>query len=85
MAQPPRKPQPVVLDLGRLGQHHDGPDTAAAEQDWLGDEARPRPPKRLMSLRIDADVVEFFRAMGPGWQSRMNAVLRAWMEHRKGG
>ncbi len=33
-------------------------------------------PKRLVSLRLDQDVVDAFRARGPGWQSRINAVLR---------
>ncbi|MCR4269465.1 BrnA antitoxin family protein [Nitratireductor sp. ZSWI3] len=33
-------------------------------------------PKKAVSLRIDADVLERFRASGPGWQSRMNEVLR---------
>ena len=40
-------------------------------------------PKSLLSLRIDADVIEWFKAQGPGYQSRMNARLRAYMEaHR---
>src|SRR5438105_4926523 len=39
--------------------------------------------KTLLSLRIDADVVEWFRAQGRGYQSRMNALLRAYMDaHR---
>jgi uncharacterized protein (DUF4415 family) len=33
-------------------------------------------PKRLVSLRLDQDVIEAFRADGPGWQSRVNAALR---------
>lgn len=41
---------------------------------------KPVPPKVLLSLRIDAEVVEWFRAQGPGYQSRMNALLRAYME-----
>jgi uncharacterized protein (DUF4415 family) len=41
---------------------------------------RPMPPKALLSLRIDADVLAWFRAQGPGYQSRMNALLRAYME-----
>jgi uncharacterized protein (DUF4415 family) len=32
--------------------------------------------KELFSLRIDKDVLERFRADGPGWQSRMNEALR---------
>jgi uncharacterized protein (DUF4415 family) len=41
--------------------------------------------KTLLSLRVDADVVEWFRAQGRGYQSRMNALLRAYMDaHRHG-
>lgn len=46
--------------------------------------AQPR-RKALFSLRVDADVVEWFRAQGRGYQSRMNALLRAYMDaHRHG-
>jgi uncharacterized protein (DUF4415 family) len=42
---------------------------------------RGRPPldarKKLVSLRLDRDVIEGFRADGPGWQSRINVALRA--------
>ena len=41
------------------------------------------PRKALLSLRIDSDVIEWFKRQGPGYQSRMNALLRAYMEaHR---
>jgi uncharacterized protein (DUF4415 family) len=43
-------------------------------------EFKAAPRKALLSLRIDADVIEWFRAQGPGYQSRMNALLRAYME-----
>lgn len=33
-------------------------------------------PKISTTLRLDADIVEHFRAGGPGWQSRLNAALR---------
>jgi uncharacterized protein (DUF4415 family) len=33
-------------------------------------------PKKAVSLRLDNDVVERFKADGPGWQSRMNEALR---------
>lgn len=40
--------------------------------------------KTLLSLRVDSDVVEWFRAQGRGYQSRMNALLRAYMDaHRQ--
>ena len=41
---------------------------------------RGRPPlqvtKKEVKLRLDPDVLEAFKADGPGWQSRMNAALR---------
>ena len=37
----------------------------------VGDE-----PKAHVSLRLDKDVVAWFRASGAGWQTRMNAALR---------
>lgn len=33
-------------------------------------------PKAATSLRLDADVLAHFRKGGPGWQSRINAILR---------
>ena len=40
--------------------------------------------KRLVSLRLDPDVVEHFRETGAGWQSRINAVLRAAVDKKAG-
>ena len=44
---------------------------------------KPVPKKALLSLRIDTDVIEWFRKQGAGYQSRMNALLRAYMEAHK--
>ena len=41
---------------------------------------KPVPPKASVSLRIDADVLEWFRLRGTGYQTRINAVLRAFKE-----
>ncbi len=38
------------------------------------------PAKTSISLRIDDDVLEWFKAQGPGYQTRMNAVLRAFKD-----
>lgn len=38
------------------------------------------PPKEAISLRVDHDVLTWFRAQGSGYQTRMNAVLRSYME-----
>lgn len=36
-------------------------------------------PKQPISLRVDQDVLNWFKAQGPRYQSRINAVLRAYM------
>jgi uncharacterized protein (DUF4415 family) len=43
----------------------------------------PRPNKASVHLRLDADVLEWFRQQGRGHLSRMNAVLRSFMEAHK--
>lgn len=46
----------------------------------LVNDRRGRPrlanPKQAVKLRLDHDVLQHFRATGPGWQTRMNAALR---------
>lgn len=39
-----------------------------------------RPVKRLTSLRLDADVLEWFKRGGEGYQTRINAALREYVE-----
>jgi uncharacterized protein (DUF4415 family) len=39
----------------------------------------PTENKKQVTLRLDADVIEFFRATGKRYQSRMNAVLREYV------
>jgi uncharacterized protein (DUF4415 family) len=41
---------------------------------------KPIPPKASISLRLDADVLEWLKAQGPGYQTRINAILRAFKE-----
>lgn len=45
---------------------------------------RPQENKQLVSVRYDADVLNFFKGQGRGWQARMNAVLRSFMESQQG-
>ena len=40
-------------------------------------------PKEAISLRVDQDVLAWFRAQGPRYQSRINAVLRTFMSQAK--
>jgi uncharacterized protein (DUF4415 family) len=41
----------------------------------------PAPGKQAISLRLDPDILDFFRAGGPGYQTRINAVLRTYMQN----
>ena len=40
----------------------------------------PAPSKALVSLRVDQDVLAWFKAQGSGYQTRINAVLRAFRD-----
>ena len=40
----------------------------------------PPMPKTSIALRVDTDVLEWFKSKGPGYQTRMNAVLRAFRD-----
>jgi uncharacterized protein (DUF4415 family) len=47
-------------------------------------ELAPTPRKVRLTLRLDADVIDWFKAQGPGYQTRINALLRAYKDaHRK--
>jgi uncharacterized protein (DUF4415 family) len=51
-------------------------------QDWasaIAHRGLPLPArKEQITLRVDAEVLAWFRAQGPGWQTRMNKVLKAY-------
>ncbi|MCD0501972.1 BrnA antitoxin family protein [Bordetella petrii] len=63
------------------------PDAPEATEADLARARKPgRPPaartKVQLTVRYDRDVVEAFKAGGPGWQTRMNDVLRNWLRRR---
>jgi uncharacterized protein (DUF4415 family) len=41
---------------------------------------KPVPSKKQLTLRVDSDVFTWFKAQGRGYQTRINALLRAYME-----
>jgi len=43
---------------------------------------KPR-TKSQLTLRLDSDVIDWFKQQGRGWQTQMNALLRAYMEERQ--
>ncbi|MEZ5890514.1 MAG: BrnA antitoxin family protein [Xanthobacteraceae bacterium] len=44
---------------------------------------RHPPKKKAISIRVDEDVLNFFKQQGTGYQRRINAVLRSYMEQKK--
>jgi len=43
----------------------------------------PTTPKRAVSIRLDEDVLDWFRQSGPRYQTRMNAVLRMYVKRMR--
>lgn len=50
---------------------------------WDGATVVVPSPKRAISLRLDEDVLEWFRRGGPRYQTRMNAVLRTYVKRMR--
>ncbi len=67
-------------DWERVQAAPDHEDEQEFEVDWSKARLVEPEPKKLISLRIDPDIVDFFKQQGKGYQTRMNAVLRAYME-----
>lgn len=83
----PDKPTRGYADFARLDamteediERTSPPELANLPDDfWDGAVLVYPPGKEPISLRVDEDVLAWFRANGPGYQSRMNAVLRKFM------
>ncbi|MEM7240582.1 MAG: BrnA antitoxin family protein [Pseudomonadota bacterium] len=70
-------------DFDRLAREgdYDGPvEDWENDLDWSKAELVMPEPKKMISLRVDADVLEFFKSQGKGYQTRMNAVLKAYKD-----
>jgi uncharacterized protein (DUF4415 family) len=63
---------PVEDELFRLAEEN-----AGAEARWN------RPRKQRISLRVDCEVVDWFKSKGPGYQTRINRILRRVMVEGK--
>ena len=68
------------------------PDNPAWTEDMLGTPVIKRgrgpqaaPTKILTSVRLDADILEYFKSQGAGYQSRINAALRMEVERHLNG
>jgi len=83
----PQRPLRGRADLARLRRQSERaiaatapPELADLPADFWDDAELVWPAaKQAISLRVDRDVLEWFRAQGPRYQSRINAVLRTYM------
>lgn len=55
------------------------------DADWWAGAAVVTPRKVPVSLRLDPDILAYFKAEGPGYQTRINAVLRTYVEAMRRG
>ena len=58
------------------------PDAVPTDIDWSAAEPIYPVRKKPVSIRLDEDILAYFKTMGRGYQTRINAVLRSYMEHR---
>ena len=80
-------PSPVEDAVINAGIARD-PDTVELTQSWFAGTRRGgRPvsdnPKQLRSIRFSPEVLDYFRATGKGWQTRVDAALKEWIAAQK--
>jgi uncharacterized protein (DUF4415 family) len=59
------------------------PDWEFDELDWSDAVLVIPPKKKAISIRVDEDVLDYFKQEGAGYQRRMNAVLRSYMQQKR--
>ncbi|MGL6159895.1 BrnA antitoxin family protein [Microbulbifer sp.] len=58
----------------------DTSDIPELDDDFFRNAELKVPPKQSVTLRLDADVLKWFKAQGRGYQTRINKLLRRYME-----
>ena len=58
------------------------PDAVPLDVDWSEAVLVIPPKKKAISIRLDEDVLDYFKKEGAGYQRRMNAVLRSYMQQK---
>jgi len=59
------------------------PDAAPLDLDWSEAVLVIPPSKKAISIRVDQDVLDYFKKEGPGYQRRINAVLRSFVDQKQ--
>jgi uncharacterized protein (DUF4415 family) len=94
----PATPEEVEAAIAKAPERVDDPecpydpnDPAAVEAFWKNPTMRRpgqrgpgrKPKKVLLSVRYSAEVVEYFKSTGEGWQTRMDEALKEWVSSRQ--
>jgi len=58
-------------------------DEAGTAVDWSQASVELPQPKAILNMRVDRDVLEFFRRQGKGYQTKINAVRRSYVEQMR--
>ena len=79
-------PEWTAKDFAKAKRFKSGTSLASAIDAIKRGRGRPKSesPKEAIKLRLDADVIESYRATGDGWQTRINADLRKARKLRAG-
>ena len=59
------------------------PDAVPLDIDWSEAVLVIPPKKKAISIRVDEDVLDYFKKEGAGYQRRINAVLRSYMQQKR--
>jgi uncharacterized protein (DUF4415 family) len=59
------------------------PDAVPLDVDWSEAVLVIPPRKQAISIRVDEDVLDYFKKNGAGYQRRINAVLRSYMQQKR--
>jgi uncharacterized protein (DUF4415 family) len=57
------------------------PDEANIVIDWSSARVETPQPKAVLNMRVDQDILAFFKKTGRGYQTKINAILRSYVEH----
>jgi uncharacterized protein (DUF4415 family) len=88
---PREAPRKIKSDLNKLRNLSDAEIEAsiANDPDWSDDWNWSEavlvipPKKKAISIRVDEDVLDYFKKEGAGYQRRINAVLRSYMQQKR--
>jgi uncharacterized protein (DUF4415 family) len=79
--------QDTSIPFTHDSEPYDPNDAAAVAAYWVGaaiKRGRGRPTvtvkRPTLNMRVDAEVLDAFKATGPGWQTRINEVLKSWVQ-----